>query len=598
MNCLWAMTILLGLFGITTSARAADNVAPLEKRPKFALIVGNSEYQQVQLDSSIVGTLRNLRNPCNDAMTIAAQLQQIGWDEKDIDIKCNLSKSEISTEMDRFAQRFSYSDAPTGLVYFSGHGVQVNERNYVFGVGASPDIKKSALLSAQNPSAKLFISDAEDISTKLVSDIGDVLDGALLVVLDACRDNPLIDELISNGVKLVSRPQAAKTLPGIVFSFATSGGAVANDGFGDNSPFAQALAESIRAGDTIDDILAEASTKVVDSTKGRSWEQIPDKKGFFKQPPKRCFSDCPAGSPPAKLAQLRESIAHDKLTTDMRRVSYDAGINRVNSTSDYIVSQASQATDERVAREKSKEFIPPRVIYERDPSSVSKVPLSAINIDVFWCDGDELSDSRRVLASEIGAAAGVLARMNANHSQTSINRVRSRALPVEVNSQPDYSYRENVLRYDSESPGAAEWARTISSMSPTPLVLSKSRASVPDYISIFLCADNDLKARPGRVYFQLANQAQEKFARFAISDIRASMRNVSVAEGLDFQPKNSPNKTQIRYYSKTDRETAEMLAESVGRKTGEIVEVRSFERLGNSSTNGTFEVWLGKNFTP
>ena len=52
--------------------------------------------------------------------------------------------------------------------------------------------------------------DAEDVAQKVANNFGDMTSGALLIVLDACRDNPLMDDLASIGKIRVSAPQRVK----------------------------------------------------------------------------------------------------------------------------------------------------------------------------------------------------------------------------------------------------------------------------------------------------------------------------------------------------------------------------------------------------
>jgi hypothetical protein len=114
-----------------------------------------------------------------------------------------------------------------GLFYFSGHGAQIEGENYLIPAGSE-------------------IADFDDVKTKSLTgtEIVDAMSAAKndlnIIILDACRNNP-IDP---NGSKGLSRIDSSSSL---FVSFATSPGAVALDGAGNNSPYTKYLAQSIAA---------------------------------------------------------------------------------------------------------------------------------------------------------------------------------------------------------------------------------------------------------------------------------------------------------------------------------------------------------------
>ena len=99
---------LVVAFGLLAEARAAE--------PRVALVIGNGAYRSVP----------ELDNSRNDADDISEQLKRVGFaviDGRDLD------RSAMYAALGRFAQRVSGTDA--GLVYYSGHGMQINGQNYL-----------------------------------------------------------------------------------------------------------------------------------------------------------------------------------------------------------------------------------------------------------------------------------------------------------------------------------------------------------------------------------------------------------------------------------------------------------------------------------
>ena len=99
---------LVVAFGLLAEARAAE--------PRVALVIGNGAYRSVP----------ELDNSRNDADDISEQLKRVGFaviDGRDLD------RSAMYAALGRFAQRVRGTDA--GLVYYSGHGMQINGQNYL-----------------------------------------------------------------------------------------------------------------------------------------------------------------------------------------------------------------------------------------------------------------------------------------------------------------------------------------------------------------------------------------------------------------------------------------------------------------------------------
>ena len=186
---------------------------------RVALVIGMSKYQAVP----------QLTNPARDADAMTALFKKAGFQtrsERDLGI----------SDLRRVIREFSEAsrDADIAVVYYAGHGIEVDGTNYLIPTDAK-------LLSD-------FDIEDETVSLDRVLKALDPVKRLKLVILDACRDNPFASSMkrsvanrsIGRGLAKVE-PSMSDTL----IAFAARAGAVASDGDGDNSPFATALVKYI-----------------------------------------------------------------------------------------------------------------------------------------------------------------------------------------------------------------------------------------------------------------------------------------------------------------------------------------------------------------
>ena len=195
-----------------------SSVAHAEKR--VALVVGNAAYQNAS----------KLLNPGNDAKAIAAMLRAANFDE--VALYANLGIRELRRAIKDFSDLAR--DADTAVVYYSGHGIEVNGINYLIPTDAVLDRDIDAPYEAYS-----------------LDNLLQVLEPARrlrLVMLDACRDNPFARSMkrtigsrgMGRGLAPVE-PTSVNTLIG----FAAKAGSIALDGEGANSPYAAALLSNL-----------------------------------------------------------------------------------------------------------------------------------------------------------------------------------------------------------------------------------------------------------------------------------------------------------------------------------------------------------------
>jgi tetratricopeptide (TPR) repeat protein len=196
-----------------------DPVAPTHR---VALVVGNSAYRSVPA----------LRNPRRDAEAVAEALHQAGF--QTVQLAEDLDRESMVKALQAFREEADKAD--WALVYFAGHGIEMNKVNYLIPVDAT-------------------LVDERDVKAQAVSyeELLDAVDGARmlrLVILDACRENPFKAHMhrasasrgsLSRG--LAPPPEMA---PGTLVVYSAKEGEVAADDVdGVNSPFARAFVKQL-----------------------------------------------------------------------------------------------------------------------------------------------------------------------------------------------------------------------------------------------------------------------------------------------------------------------------------------------------------------
>ena len=193
---------------------------PAFAEKRVALVLGNSAYQNVA----------PLANPVNDSAKIAATLKDAGFDV--VDSRRDLPAAETRRALRDFADRAR--DADIAVVYYAGHGIEVDGANYLIPVDArlerDTDIYDEGLsldriLIAIEPAKKLR-----------------------LVILDACRDNPFSRTMKRTVASRAIGQGLAKvepTSPNVLIAYSAKAGSTAADGDGKNSPFTAALSHHL-----------------------------------------------------------------------------------------------------------------------------------------------------------------------------------------------------------------------------------------------------------------------------------------------------------------------------------------------------------------
>lgn len=251
---------------ITASAASPMVVAAKPQVPigrRVALVIGNGAYKAVS----------PLPNPQRDAASVAAELVRLGFDV--------MERHDLGIEAMRRALG-EFEDKATGadwaFVYYAGHGMELNGRNWLIPVDAH------------------FVraSDAPDelVPLERVLDRVSAARKLRIVVLDACRNNPFLARMVMTGTstRAVTRGLAGvEPSHGEVVFYAARDGNVALDGSGGNSPFATALVKHMdEEGIELGRFFRKVTSTVLETTSNQQepfvYGRIPDEDFYFRPP--------------------------------------------------------------------------------------------------------------------------------------------------------------------------------------------------------------------------------------------------------------------------------------------------------------------------
>jgi uncharacterized caspase-like protein len=247
-------TCLVAIAALVSAMFALGDASAFVVNKRVALVIGNSTYQHAV----------TLPNPVADSRLIGQTLRDAGFEVIE---GADLDKIDMGKLLDQFTE--AAYDADVAVVYYAGHGLQVDGHNYLIPTDA--ELAKASQLQTRT-------IPVEDVLAALPPDpaVG-------IVILDACRDNPLARTLAAALPK--SRSMGAGLAPlqasglshdagGLLIAYATDPGAVAYDGTGEHSPYTTALAKHLTTpGLEVQGALTRVRADVSEATNGaqRPW---------------------------------------------------------------------------------------------------------------------------------------------------------------------------------------------------------------------------------------------------------------------------------------------------------------------------------------
>ncbi len=185
---------------------------PARAENRIALVIGNANYAAVS----------PLPNPANDAREMTNFLGAAGFQVLQA---VDLEQKAMLRTINRFAKLVAVSGPDTvALVFYAGHGLQLDGENYLVPVDAVIQREADVPLQAMR------LAD-------LMNSLSSMPMKTLIVMLDACRNNPFseIKKSSGRGLAIVDAPSGA------LVSYSTAPGTEAQDGDGANSPYTTAL---------------------------------------------------------------------------------------------------------------------------------------------------------------------------------------------------------------------------------------------------------------------------------------------------------------------------------------------------------------------
>ena len=211
---------------------------------RVALVVGNSTYAHIG----------RLPNPDNDARDISAALRRLGFE---VTTELDTDRVELTEALRAFTRQSAGADV--SLVFYAGHGIEMDGVNYLVPVDARLE---------RDVDVRFETVTVDDL---LVSTSGASL---RLLILDACRNNPL--------ARSMQRTAATRTVSGGSFAdlnedllgdetlvaYAAAVGTTAADGRGRNSPYTSALLSHLETPLEIGLLFRRVRAQVLASTNG------------------------------------------------------------------------------------------------------------------------------------------------------------------------------------------------------------------------------------------------------------------------------------------------------------------------------------------
>lgn len=302
---------------------------------RVALVIGNAGYETAPL-----------RNPVRDARAMAALLTELGFEVHAVH---DASQQALRDSLARFGQRLQGRQA-TALLYYAGHGVQIDWRNYLLPVDAR--LRTAADVQAQGLDVQQVLATCRAAGTH-----------TNVLVLDACRDNPFGGQGGQAGPRGLAPMDAP---PGTFFAYATAPGNVADDGSeaDGNGLYTRFLLQELRRPQArIEEVFKRVRLQVRLATQGR---QVPWESTSLED--EIVFASGQVLAPPTVAEQLR---AFDDQRTAWARVS---GTARVEDLAAFVArdpggpfAEMAQFAIDRLA---------PPLVQVQPPAALAAAPLA------------------------------------------------------------------------------------------------------------------------------------------------------------------------------------------------------------------------------
>ena len=239
----WRIALAVGLLAFVCSLTPW----PAWAQDRVALVMGNGAY------SGVVA----LSNPTNDAEAMSAALEPLGFQVMTV---LDAGREEMENTLSAFGDLAA--EAQVALVFYAGHGVEVDGSGYLLPVDAQlergPDVQREGV----------------GVDAAIAATFGAQ---TRIVILDACRNNPFA---VTRSVRVEGQGQTRELQlqpttsddGELLIAYAADRGGCPDDGpTGGNSPYTQALLEQLgeEPGVEIGLLFRRVAAAVFEATDGR-----------------------------------------------------------------------------------------------------------------------------------------------------------------------------------------------------------------------------------------------------------------------------------------------------------------------------------------
>jgi TPR repeat protein len=161
-------TLIVSLLALSLAASAQDDkrFTPIFGGRRMALVIGNKSY-----------AWKPLVNPVNDANAISKMLMGMGFAQSDVHLVIDANQAELRHSVRQFVESVKPGDL--AFVYYSGHGIEVRGANYLLPIDLPADATEG------------YVEDEAVSAQRLLNELTDQGAAVKVLILDACRDNPL-----------------------------------------------------------------------------------------------------------------------------------------------------------------------------------------------------------------------------------------------------------------------------------------------------------------------------------------------------------------------------------------------------------------------
>jgi uncharacterized caspase-like protein len=188
--------------------------APALAQKRVALVVGNDLYANLAPD-------QQLRRAANDARAVGDTLARLGFEVLRGE---NLGRQALIEKFDEFTRRLGGGD--TAVFFFAGHGVSIGGGNFIL----PTDIPNL------NPGQENLLARVAFGENDIVSDLQSRGVRVAVVMLDACRNNPLRRPGVTRSIGGERGLTRSDPVRGVFSLYSAGVGQTALDRLGDNDP--------------------------------------------------------------------------------------------------------------------------------------------------------------------------------------------------------------------------------------------------------------------------------------------------------------------------------------------------------------------------